>query len=97
MKMFRNNEDSSPTTSLRHHLREHHETVWKQECVRLGIPIKLENRPNPTSDTPKIEPFTKDGLLKHLIEFISSDDQVCSIQFMLEEPLLTDAAVDKCR
>jgi hypothetical protein len=42
------------------------------------------------------EPFTREGLLKHLIEFVSSDNQVCSILLSSEGLRLNNLVVNKC-
>ena len=77
-KVFKNGQGSSPTTPFRLHLKVHHGTLWMQECIRLNIPAPVpeEEAPEPMLNAPKTEPFTRDGLLRHLIRFVSSDDQV---------------------
>ena len=77
-RVFKNDENSSPTTPFRRHLNNHHEPVWGQERARLNIPINHLAREALEPRTEK-EPFTKDGLLKHLVKFIASDDQVHSL------------------
>ena len=52
--------------------------------MRLNIPLPTEEVLKQTSNTAKIEPFTKDGLVKRLIKFVSGDDQVCLSQFVIE-------------
>ena len=59
-RVFRNDSKSSPTTPFRRHLKDHHASVWAQECTRLNIPVpSLEEEVlEPTPDTPETEPFT---------------------------------------
>ena len=95
-KTFQNKEDSSPTSSFRRHLKNHHQVVWEQECKRLNIQIRRREEDAPMPDVPEAEPFTREGLLKRLIKFITSDDQVRYISLMLGDPQLTEIAVDKC-
>lgn len=81
-RTFQNKEGSSPTTSFRRHLRDHHPVHWEHECKRLSIPFKRQKKGAPqesTLDAPGIEPFTKDGLLKRLVKFVTNGDQVRSI------------------
>ena len=52
--------------------------------MRLNIPLPTEEVLKQTSNTTKIEPFIKDSLVKHLIEFVLGDDQVCLSQFVIE-------------
>jgi len=47
--------------------------IWERERTRLNIPVKHQAK---ETDVPRVEPFTKDGLLKRLVKFVSSDDQV---------------------
>lgn len=78
-RVFQNKKESSPTSFFRRHLNKHHALVWKQECQRLNIPVEdqvKEALPEPTSGGPGAEPFTKDGLMRYMIRFISSNDQV---------------------
>lgn len=83
-KIFQNNPGSSPTSSFRTHLEEHHKSAWERERTRLSIPTKPQAKRPP--DTPEIEPFTREGLLKRLIKFILGDDQVClACCFMSED------------
>jgi hypothetical protein len=81
----KNPSKSSPTTPFRRHLEEYHASLWVQECARLNIPIKHPPREalDQTPDVPKTEPFTKDGLSRHLVGFVSGDDQVRPLPFML--------------
>jgi hypothetical protein len=77
-RIFQNKVDSSPTTSFRRHLKDHHASTWGQECLRLGIQVEDRAKlPGSTSGPLAPEPFTREGLLKRLVEFVSSDDQVC--------------------
>jgi hypothetical protein len=96
-RVFKNNSGSSPTTPFRRHLEDHHPVVWVQECARLNIPLEFrpQGSQEPKSDAPEIEPFSRDGLLRHLVEFVSSDDQVRSLHFTLEGSSLTTPTVDK--
>jgi hypothetical protein len=48
------------------------------------------------SDAHEIEPFTKEGLVKRLIKFVSSDDQVRHLFCVPEEPSLTKVTVNQC-
>lgn len=70
---------------------------WEQECMRLGIPF--DRRPKePASNAPKTEPFTKEGLLTHLVKFVSGGDQVRYTKFMLGKLLMITTSVNKrCR
>lgn len=75
-RVFQNKQESSPTTSFRRHLVNHHESIWERECARLNIAIKHPAKEATLELASETELFTKDGLLKRLIKFISSDDQV---------------------
>lgn len=78
-RVFQNKKESSPTSSFRRHLNDHHDPIWKQECLRLNIPVEDQAKkspPKPTSGAPGAELFTKEGLTKFIIRFVSSDDQV---------------------
>jgi len=77
-KTFQNKKGSSPTTSFRRHLEDHHKSTWRRECMRLGIPTKQQAK---TPNAPEYEQFTKEGLLKCLIKFVTSDDQVRSMHY----------------
>ena len=72
--------------------------MWAQECTRLNISIKHPPReaPGPTPDVPETEPFTKEGLLRRLVGFVSGDDQVRPLPFTLGDHSLTKITVNKC-
>jgi len=93
-KTFRNNAGSSPTSSFRHHLEDHHNSAWERERTRLGIPIRRKTKK--AQNVPEVEPFTKEGLLKRLIKFVTGDDQVRPIHSSTLEDPLTKTAVNKC-
>ena len=87
-RVFNNNKKSSPTTPFRRHLKDHHASIWVQECTRLHIPApSLEEAPERSTDTTKTEPFTREGLSRRLVKFISSNDQVRLPNFVLEDSL----------
>ena len=64
----------SPTGPFRRHLEDCHRLAWVQECTKLGILIKDQSTP----DTPRSKPeqFTREGLLRLMIKFVTSNDQV---------------------
>ena len=94
-RVFKNDGNSSPTTPFRRHLRDHHKIAWEQECTRLNIPINHNAEEEPEPDVAEIEEFTKDAFLIHLVEFVSSDDQVRSWWLALGGVLLTGTVVNK--
>lgn len=59
--------------------------------MKLGVAIK--DVPDPTPNVGQQEPFTKEGLLKRLIEFVTSDDQVLNYHDSLKAWL----ADENCR
>ena len=84
-KVFKNNEKSSPTTPFRRHLKVHHTSIWVRECTRLNIPVPLEQDiPEQTPYVSETELFTREGLLRRLIKFVSGDDQVYLLQSAFE-------------
>jgi hypothetical protein len=86
-KVFNNNKKSSPTSPFRRHLTDHHALVWVQECKRLNILVPLQEQeiPEQISDTTNAEPFTREGLSRRLVDFVSDDDQVRSSQPLLDD------------
>ena len=84
-KVFENNEKSSPTTPFRRHLKVHHTSIWVCECTRLNIPVPLEQDiPEQTPYGSETELFTREGLLRRLIKFVSGNDQVYLLQSAFE-------------
>lgn len=78
--VFQNKKESSPTTTFRRHLEGHHTSIWRQECLRLNIPVEdraKKSSPEPTLSAPGTEPYTKENLMKYIVNFVTSDDQVC--------------------
>ena len=71
---------------FRRHLDGRHGPIWERECARLNIQIKhpAEGTLEPMPDVPGTEPFTRDGLLRRLVKFVSADDQVCSLPLCQE-------------
>jgi hypothetical protein len=65
-------------TPFRWHLKEHHALVWAQECARLKIPVPVLEQEllDQTRDISDIKPFTREGLMQHLVKFVAGDDQV---------------------
>ena len=55
--------------------------------MTFGIPFEHQTK-DPASDAPKVDPFTRDGLLRRLVKFVSGNDQVHSIVCVLGEPSL---------
>ena len=85
----KNSPKSSPTTPFRRHLEDHHTLVWVRECARLNIPVKHPAQ-EPTPDVLETEPFTKAGLSRHIVKFVSNDDQVRPLPVTFGGYLLTE-------
>jgi hypothetical protein len=68
---------TAQTTTLSNHLL-HHEPIWEQRCMQLGIVRRLNTTRKDVGPVQKT-PFTPDGLVHYLIKWIAVNDQVSFI------------------
>jgi len=74
---------STATGTLRNHLGKAHREEYNRICAQNGWKNNLAEAEKQKAETAKIvarvaarEPFSVDGLLKHIAKFIVADDQV---------------------
>lgn len=85
-KPFRNGRQTSPTSTLRHHFKTEHPGVWESECCRLSVPRKS---PRAWAFCQDSEPFTQEGLMIRIQEFIANSHNVRLRLFLASLELLT--------
>jgi hypothetical protein len=73
---------------LRRHLTKKHEPEYTQACNDFGWDAHRDPDPDagplPTGPVKEkeCEPFTSEALLRHIVNFIVADDQVCISRYL---------------
>jgi hypothetical protein len=87
--MIANFGESTSTSTFRRHLTDHHVNDWVTCCARLKIKItagaakkalaalKLGDQSSGTTEVR--QPYSKEGFVDALVEFIIADDQVSNL------------------